>query len=574
MRLALFRRIGLTSIYIAIWGLCVALIQAQPVPPTRSVVVFESSPGIKRLVDVKEFTVVGIFPDCPFFHCHAGNGSFVTALDGTQIPDPAPNACGYGILGLKPVRIVFDLAIPDSDFDGIPDAREEELGLDSNNPDSDGDGVLDGDEDFDNDALSNADEIVRFQTAPTDDDSDNNGVLDSVDVVLASTAKDFTKIPVIVNILKNSGVSVAHATDAITKANIILKKAKIMLVLARPVKVLTDNDGDDGTGGGTAGDGNLTEREGDKVLTAGGQEINSLLPGGKGVKVTFADDVWVGSTTPAWSIHRNPTIVTQQRASTDLTGATIAHEFGHVFTLEHPQDDPAMTPEDKTGSIMNPSNAGRDDFVNSGDADKGLENVEITPGQKAQIDTDGVHRMVGFQGTMSSPAVKREYQFGSVTDDRGDQSGGAPDHFDLNWIAMSSETGSDSIEVLLTLGGLFPDSGQVDATYHLLFDSDANPGTGFPVAGFSGIDKEIQIHVRGDASMEPLRMFGLIMDYEDFTLSLLAPEPVLLVGTRESGLNVPALPFEHQFELSISKDALVFPVSESGTHRDRGLRES
>ena len=400
-RLALFQTIGLTIIHIAIGALSIVPVQGQPIPPTRAVVLVNG-----KLVDVREFFIAGIFPDCPFFHCHAGNGSFVTALDGTQIPDPAPDTCGYGLLGVKPMALVFDLAVPDSDFDGIPDAREEELGLDPNNPDSDGDGVLDGDEDLDEDGLTNADEIVRFQTDPTNDDSDNNGIIDSVDVVLTLTARDFTKIPVIVNILKNSGATVAHVTKAIRKANAVLKKAKLMLVLARAVNVLTDNDGDDGSGE-TAGNARLSAAERGKVRTAGGQEIDNL-PGGKGMKVTLAQaggGVVVGSTTPGVSVHRNRTVIVEQRASTDSTGATIAHEIGHVLTLEHPRAD---TPEDDPGNFMTPSDDGRDDFVNSGDPDKGLENVEITPGQKAQIDTDGVHRQVGYQGTMGSPAVKRE----------------------------------------------------------------------------------------------------------------------------------------------------------------------
>ena len=121
---------------------------------------------------------------------------------------------------------------------------------------------------------------------------------------------------------------------------------------------------------------------------------------------------------------------------------------------------------------------------------------------------------------------------------------------------MSSEVGSDSIHVLLTLGGLFSDSGDVGATYFLLFDSDADPGTGVDVGGFPGIDKEIQIHVRGDDSIEPFKVFGLILDREAFTVSLLVPSPVLIVGTEESGLDVPGVPLEHQFEVRIPKDAL------------------
>jgi hypothetical protein len=70
---------------------------------------------------------------------------------------------------------VFDLA--DRDADGVPDEVEPLLGLDPDNPDTDGDGIRDGDEDFDNDALSNVGEIV-LGTDPTRTDTDNDGILD------------------------------------------------------------------------------------------------------------------------------------------------------------------------------------------------------------------------------------------------------------------------------------------------------------------------------------------------------------------------------------------------------------
>jgi hypothetical protein len=54
---------------------------------------------------------------------------------------------------------------PDADMDGVPDDREEELGLDPNNPDSDNDGLPDGEE-------------LRVGADPLDPDSDDDGFTD------------------------------------------------------------------------------------------------------------------------------------------------------------------------------------------------------------------------------------------------------------------------------------------------------------------------------------------------------------------------------------------------------------
>jgi hypothetical protein len=264
--------------------------------------------------------------------------------------------------------------------------------------------------------------------------------------------------------------------------------------------------------------------------------------------------VKVGSTTPGISVHRGPTVIVEQRTSSDLTGATIAHEFGHVWTLEHPTE--TATPDDNTpGNIMNPSNAGRDDFVNSGDADKGLENVNFTDAQRARIAADGVATAMGVQGTMESPGHLRPFQHGSVTDDLGDVAGGGPAYADLNWITLDSEVGEEFIRALITLNDLFPASGPVDITYTLLFDVDADSFSGFAIGSFSGIDREVTIRVVGDASLAPLTVAAVMLDASTFE-NLLIPQPTLLVGTEETGLDAPPVPHQHQIEIFIPKTEL------------------
>ena len=94
--------------------------------------------------------------------------------------------------------------LADTDGDGLPDSIEEYLGSDSNNIDTDGDGlgdyyevfvtytdptmadtdengVNDGDEDFDEDGLTNLEEFLN-NTYPYIDDSDNDGLSDGDEV--------------------------------------------------------------------------------------------------------------------------------------------------------------------------------------------------------------------------------------------------------------------------------------------------------------------------------------------------------------------------------------------------------
>ena len=58
-------------------------------------------------------------------------------------------------------EVLLQIINPDNDRDGLTNAQEKTLGSDPNNPDSDGDTVLDGDEDTDNDGLTDRVEFVH-----------------------------------------------------------------------------------------------------------------------------------------------------------------------------------------------------------------------------------------------------------------------------------------------------------------------------------------------------------------------------------------------------------------------------
>jgi hypothetical protein len=225
-----------------------AIPAAADPPPTKRVVLIDG-----HLVEADQVFVALSEAGCANRHYHAVNGIYVVALDGTMIFDPFPFNCGYGLHTALAVGLVFDLAGPagnDLDFDGVPDGLEPALGLLLDNPDSDGDGILDGDEDFDGDVLTNAEEIVLYGTSPGSTDSDGNGRSDAVDVVLATVADDYTVIPVLVNKHPISTADENYVRDSIENANRILKQARIRLV-PTSIKMLTDAEaisfGDDGS---------------------------------------------------------------------------------------------------------------------------------------------------------------------------------------------------------------------------------------------------------------------------------------------------------------------------------------
>lgn len=515
-----------------------------PATPTRVVLLYAD-----RLIPIEQFSIA--FADaCLFFHLHAVNGASVTALDQTVIFDPAPGTCGFGPAPGN-VAVVYDSALPDADFDGIPD----EIDLFPNDPDGDGDGVPDGSEDFDGDGLTNGDEIYRSGTNFIVSDTDLNGQNDRIDFLVRTTESGFTVIPVITNLYTGSGATEQHAADALAEANKVLRKTRIKLV---PLMTRTNvTSGDDGSGGGTANDGRFTSEEGDKVYTAGLGEITSV-PNRKGFKVSYAagGGVLTGSTTPGLSWHRQGSVIVTQRASTQLTGSTIAHELIHVLTLDHPT---GAVPENTPGNIMTPSNAGRDAFVNSADPTKGIDNVAITPGQIAQIATDGIAPQLGLSSGRQSPARKREYESGHVLDPAGDRTAGQPAHLDLTEIQLATDETREDLHVLLMLDAALP-TGDFVAVYRLLFNTD-NAATGSTVAGVSGVDLEVQVAAKR-AAASGFELINRRLVYPGAARRALGFSPAVRPITVRADLEgfVPYVD-ANLIELSVRKDALPFTAT-------------
>jgi hypothetical protein len=85
---------------------------------------------------------------------------------------------GFSVVGVRAED-------PDTDGDGLPDVVEDALGtcVDAALPDTDGDGTADGDEDCDEDGLTNAEEVA-LGLNPGTRDTDGDGIFDPMELSL------------------------------------------------------------------------------------------------------------------------------------------------------------------------------------------------------------------------------------------------------------------------------------------------------------------------------------------------------------------------------------------------------
>ncbi len=221
-----------------------------------------------------------------------------------------------------------------------------------------------------------------------------------------------------------------------------------------------------------------------------------------------------------------------------LRNVKLSHEFFHSATIDgHPEPGDAAYYD---GNVMKTWDDGRDVFVNSTDPNKGIENLTLSPSQLEIVLKDGIPNVYGLPGTRKSPAVKREYQRGSTVDDLGDSTG--PGHLDIHTIDMASHTDDEDIHMLLKLGDLFPDTGEVDAVYRLRFDIDNDPLTG-EIGVIPGIDRTITIFVERTAGTTGIVVGAELSAADPPGKTLLAPFPQLLTVERIAGrTTIPHLP--------------------------------
>jgi hypothetical protein len=504
--------------------------------PKLAAVPLADGNGAIHLVDFNQFRLTPPGePNCNPPHFHARVGNTVTAFDGTVFSDPAPMACGWGQIGALPIRYVVVLPEGDPDWDGLSDVDEEALGLDPAKPDTDGDGVLDGDEDPDGDGLASADELNQHGTDPRDADSNDDGMPDALEVAIATTAADFTVIPVVVNILDKSAPPPDPANpdqrpagdpellrDAVEKANVILKQIKVRLVPTR-ISVL---DAADSAPFDPNNNGVVDGEEVDGAFGAGDAEVKDL-PGGKGMKIVVALEVSsaLGFASGIAKSGR-PTILVAyaplfgkpfgfenlNTPNADGLGVTIAHELMHTFghnpgagfagSGHSPQLDDPTPDEIAATNLMSDSAQERWDLVTQ----NGVDGITISDRQTAIVQSSGAIPTVGISGRKQSPGELVPFQFGYQTDPSGDSTLA---YLDLVGATIASEVDAETIRVEVSVNGLLPASDVFQAAYLLGFNADANSNTG--LSG-TGVDRSLLLHLRRNATGGPIETTGTVVE--------------------------------------------------------------
>jgi len=305
--------------------------------------------------------------------------------------------------------------------------------------------------------------------------------------ILLQVAEEFIEIPVKVNVLRGVTKTDEEIDEMIKEANKILEKAGTKLVFDKK-KNINRNVSDEGNN-----DGKVTREERDKLRKKGVEELDNLFGKGKGIKITLVNDIIDGGacTTTGVSIHNPaiPNIFVKCTGTAKEKGRTIAHEFGHVFTLGSGHKIDGKTNADGNGH--HPTDK---DNLMWGTRPGG---TNLTPDQKKEIQKNAKSRS-GNGGTKKqsgNPGVVRlDTKHGSWTDDMGDA---ATPYIDL-WIgSLFAEGPTANLDVTITVYGLNPTESNVRSRFQVLFNTDNNASTGSTFGSFIGIDKVLGITLNG-----------------------------------------------------------------------------
>jgi len=210
---------------------------------------------------------------------------------------------------------------------------------------------------------------VQYQTDPTKNDTDGNGVIDSVDVTLASTAKSFTVVPLLVNLYQGSGATEQHFRDAVALMNQFYAKARIRFVL---VGVRTGQTaGDDGTAAAPPATAASTirttrARRSRRRAATGGRGFPAARHEGRGLGDRRHLD---GRCVAAAGLVAASRSGLRVRAALEPR-AHRCDDRPRVRPHLHARAPDGGSAENTPGNIMTPSNGGRDAFVDSTDPAK------------------------------------------------------------------------------------------------------------------------------------------------------------------------------------------------------------
>jgi len=410
-------------------------------------------------------------------------------------------------------------------------------------------------------------------------------VIGGFDDIFAESSRQETceVIKVKINILKDAAYDVQDLEESVGAANEILKKACIRI--DAEITKLTDNGPDEKLADGSPNpnnDGRITVEGGvseDVVFWTGGYKEAKTIPGKhKGVKIWVVKDainylnakgeartIW-GQSSPGFPVISLSAITTGEMLprGTDLFGATMAHELVHKLGLKHPTSKDGDPKNDNPGNLMNTVKGGRDAFALA----KGIDKITLSPKQIEDI-KNSKHLRNEFKKVKTNtesgaffPKENADTQYGAVYDSIEDQAEGFDPFFDVAMVYTVSELDIVDLDMTFATRGPPPPSGTVDRFSSILFDTDADPDTGFTVDGLpGGYEIEVSVELSGDDGLEDLVVTG-------FADPVFEPFPLKGVIVTLSGPELPpggiddSAPLYTGISFSIPKDFLGFSADQ------------
>ena len=387
---------------------------------------------------------------------------------------------------------------------------------------------------------------------------------------LADATLTMIQIDVVVNIQtemdeKGSFLSTtkAQVEEAIKAANAILKQAGIKL----NIKHTNDAIDDPVANAGNADkNGSMTDAERKQAREAGGKELDDKLkkppgdpdakPAKKGMKIYFSSTPWEGTDAVGNAIHKDRTIfVSPLLNNPKRVGERITHEVCHALTLDGghtvvPGSADGKTPPDLAdddGHTTKPNNV-----MGEGE---GFESKDVlTPAQRTEIRKQAEKwGNVITKSTPSTPSTPKQQQSGGGEDDHGETGGSA--HLDIGSAGLLSSTGDATVNLQALMNGFVLDVQPVNAVYRWLFDSDNNLATGVFIAGFQGIDREVEVIVIGDG-LTPAQLFVGVIDHAAGGMYTPVPDASWAVEHDFDGGTPEALPARQSLEVDVDKALL------------------
>ncbi len=305
-------------------------------------------------------------------------------------------------------------------------------------------------------------------------------------------AEEFIEIETVINITATASGAVMttqQAEDAVAKANEILKQAKIRL----KVKKVNGPTSAAAQAGNADGNSSFDRAERDKAREEGGKELDGEVGRGKGIKITFGATVQQGhSTNPGISIHHHRCTLCSNRATSQLSGETIAHEVGHILTLSAGHVITSTQVADAGGHSPDPGN-----FMNPSDTRTGTS-MTTQQAEEMRKKAKDLGRTVSQPAT-SVPATSQPHGSGGRQDERRDAFILLPPS-GLDYMHAYHRHGDPQMQLHFAVEDpIDPFGPPMQWRYAWLFDIDNNPFTGAFIFGVQGVERgvEIQINIGG-----------------------------------------------------------------------------